>query len=109
MKLHPCPVALFLAQLLILEQCRVVRGFLPSCLLKNSQYAHKERSSLSQNMNYLDAIFPGRHNSRKPVTFVVLAIHSKHPNNGEDDRFMLSKSPFLGRFLPENDVVTYEV
>jgi hypothetical protein len=105
--IHSCSAALFLVQLLILEQSYVsfVSGFQPSCLLKSSQHAREEHFS-QKNLNQM---FPGRHNSRKTGTFVVLAIHSKHPNGGEEDRFMLSKSPFLGRFLPENDVVTYEV
>ena len=38
----------------------------------------------------------------------ILAVHSKNQNAEEEERFVLSKSPFIGRFLPENDVVTFE-
>jgi hypothetical protein len=41
-------------------------------------------------------------NAASPV-----ALHSKQ-NAEDEERFVLYKSPYLGRFLPENDVVTYE-
>ncbi len=105
-----CSAVLFLAQCLVLELSRVsfVSGF-QICPLKSLRYTLNKHASFYQNKDSLNGMFPGRRNPWRLGKFVVLAIHSKHPNGGEEDRFMLSKSPFLGRFLPENDVVTYEV